>query len=73
MKYNFLLIIYINCQCVKLDLKMQKHLDGNANHVNHVKLVDRCPDVWHMVAKLKNVFFYKNEGLPLLMNPSFPI
>lgn len=53
MKYDFLLIIYINCQCVKLGLKMQKHLDVNANHVNHVKFVDRYPDVWHMVAKLK--------------------
>lgn len=73
MKYDFLLIIYINCQCLQLDLKMQKHLDVNANHVNHVKLVDRCLDVWHMIAKLKNVIFRKSEGFLLLMYPSFPI
>lgn len=50
MEYNFLLIMDINCQSVKVDLKMQEHPNGNANYVNHVELVDRFPDVWHITA-----------------------
>lgn len=62
-------IDHLYCQCVKVDLKMQKHLDVNANHVNHVKSVDRYSDVRPMIAKLKNAFFRINESFLLWMYP----
>lgn len=57
------------CECVKPDIKMQKHLDVNGNCVDHVKMVDRYPDVGHTMAKLKNVVFYKNKGFLFLIYP----
>lgn len=41
MKYDILWIIFVNCGCVNLDLKMLKYLDVNANYANDVELVNR--------------------------------
>ena len=60
----------LNCQYVKLELKLQKYLYMSANYISHVELVDRYSDVWHTEA-LTTKFPYKRLIFFLCVNVAF--